>query len=55
MDELVDRFLMKDSESNIQMITTTGLDFSGITHQSTFLQQPEPKKNFSPGPSQRKP
>jgi hypothetical protein len=28
MDELVDRFLMKDSESNIQLTTTMGVDFS---------------------------
>jgi hypothetical protein len=32
IDELVDRFLLKDSESNIQLITTAGLDFSGFTH-----------------------
>ena len=32
IDELMDRFLMKDSESNIQLITTAGIDFSGITH-----------------------
>jgi hypothetical protein len=31
IDELVDRFLMKDSESNIQLQTTMGLDFSGFT------------------------
>ena len=30
MDELMDKFLMKDSNSNIHMITTTGLDFSGF-------------------------
>lgn len=40
IDELVDRFLMKDSESNIQLITTAGLDFSGFTQQnSTFINQ----------------
>ena len=38
IDELVDRFLLKDSESNIQLGTSAGLDFSGFTHQnSTFL------------------
>jgi len=38
IDELVDRFLLKDSESNIQLITTAGLDFSGFTQQnSTFI------------------
>jgi hypothetical protein len=31
IDELVDRFLMKDSESNIQLNTEAGLDFSGFT------------------------
>lgn len=28
IDELVDRFLMKDSESNIQLLTSMALDFS---------------------------
>ena len=28
IEELVDRFLMKDSESNIQLTTTMGVDFS---------------------------
>ena len=33
IDELVDRFLLKDSQSNIQMITTAMLDdFSLFTH-----------------------
>ncbi len=32
-DDLVDRFLLKDSESNIQMMTSmTGLEISGFTH-----------------------
>ena len=40
IDELVDRFLMKDSESNIQLLTEGGLDFSGFTQQnSTFFNQ----------------
>lgn len=32
IDELVDRFLMKDSESNIQLLTSVALDFSGFTN-----------------------
>jgi hypothetical protein len=32
MDDLVDRFIVRDSQSNLQMITTAGLDFSEITH-----------------------
>lgn len=49
IDELVDRFLLKDSESNIQLITTTGLDFSGFTMhgQSTIIHEkanPTPNK-----------
>ena len=28
IDELVDRFLMKDSESNIQLLTSVALDYS---------------------------
>ena len=40
IDELMDRFLMKDSESNIQLLTEGGLDFSGFTQQnSTFFNQ----------------
>ncbi|CDW88617.1 UNKNOWN [Stylonychia lemnae] len=32
IEELVDRFLMKDSESNIQLLTSVALDFSGFTN-----------------------
>ena len=28
IEDIVDKFLMRDSESNIQLITTTGLDFT---------------------------
>jgi hypothetical protein len=37
MDELVDRFLLKDSESNIQLQTTSGLNISGFTQTSMIL------------------
>lgn len=30
VEELMDKFLMKDSETNIHLITTTGIDFSGF-------------------------
>lgn len=44
IEELVDRFLMKDSESNIQLITTIGLDFSGFTNQSMIDSKVTPIK-----------
>jgi hypothetical protein len=37
IDELVDRFLMKDSESNIQLQTTAGLNISGFSQSSMVL------------------
>ena len=30
IEDLVERFLVKDSESNIQLITTTGIEFSEL-------------------------
>lgn len=43
IEELVDKFLMKDSQSNIHLITTAGLDFSGFTH-STIAVEKTPNK-----------
>ena len=46
IDELVERFLVKDSESNIQLITTAGIDFS-IQH-SVCADKPIDKKPEQP-------
>lgn len=49
IEDLVDRFLIKDSESNIQLITTAGLDFSGFNH-STIVMEKTPHKNSDKHP-----
>lgn len=39
IEDLVERFLIKDSESNIQLITTAGIDFSEL-QQSVIEKTP---------------
>eukprot|EP00347_Sterkiella_histriomuscorum_P023794 403333366 len=46
IDELVDRFLLKDSESNIQLMTSVALDFSEFQNSFVNLTQHSNSKIF---------
>lgn len=44
MDELVDHFIVRDSQSNIQIGASMLNDISSFTQQSSILEQPAPNK-----------
>lgn len=44
IEDLVEKFLIKDSESNIQMMSQSNIDFSGFT-QSTIAIEKTPNKH----------
>jgi hypothetical protein len=47
VEELMDKFLMKDSETNIHLITTTGIDFSGFNQSTMAIEKTPNKKTTS--------
>ena len=54
IDQLVDKFLLKDSQSNIQLNTSAGLDFTLELSMQQVTLRDDPKKNKNANTSSNK-